>query len=147
LRLTAASGFGAATGALSSVVVLDEALFAPDTGWRVAFFVGAMLAAVIYFMRLWIPESPRWLMDARSCRGRRSDRRRHRGKLSQSWAVAAAGDGAAVALARAALTRPCARSSSALLQLYPRRTLVGLFADGGSGLFLQRDFLHLCAGS
>src|SRR5216684_5062700 len=53
---------GAAIGALSSLVVLDEALFAPDTGWRVAFFVGAMLAAVIYFMRLWIPESPRWLM-------------------------------------------------------------------------------------
>src|SRR5260370_9276185 len=53
---------GAATGAARSVGGLAEALFAPDTGWRVAFFVGAMLAAVIYFMRLWIPESPRWLM-------------------------------------------------------------------------------------
>src|SRR5262245_12994941 len=53
---------GAAIGSVSSLVVLDEALFAADRGWRVAFFVGAILAAVIYFMRMWIPESPRWLM-------------------------------------------------------------------------------------
>src|SRR5262249_29496838 len=53
---------GAAAGALSSLVVLDEALFAPDRGGRIAFFVGAMRAAVIFFMRLWTPERPRWLM-------------------------------------------------------------------------------------
>src|SRR4029077_1900962 len=62
LAINGSFWIGAAIGALSSLVVLDPALFAPDTGWRVAFFVGAMLAAVIYFMRLWIPESPRWLM-------------------------------------------------------------------------------------
>ncbi|MBO0751048.1 MAG: MFS transporter, partial [Bradyrhizobiaceae bacterium] len=44
------------------LVVLDPALFASDRGWRVAFFVGAILATVIYFMRFGIPESPRWLM-------------------------------------------------------------------------------------
>ena len=35
---------------------------APDIGWRVAFVIGARLGLVIFFMRLWIPESPRWLM-------------------------------------------------------------------------------------
>lgn len=62
LAINGSFWIGAAIGAISSVVVLDEALFASDRGWRVAFFVGAMLATVIYFMRLWIPESPRWLM-------------------------------------------------------------------------------------
>ena len=33
-----------------------------DTGWRVAFFIGAALSLVIFFMRLWIPESRRWLI-------------------------------------------------------------------------------------
>src|SRR5205807_7551275 len=33
-----------------------------DLGWRLAFLIGAMIAVVIFFMRLWIPESPRWLM-------------------------------------------------------------------------------------
>ncbi|PSC03782.1 MFS transporter [Alsobacter soli] len=53
---------GAALGAAGSVVVLNPAIFGIDTGWRVAFFIGAVLGLVILFMRLWIPESPRWLM-------------------------------------------------------------------------------------
>src|ERR671912_1121870 len=53
---------GAAVGAAGSVVLLDPANFGPDLGWRVAFFIGAVLGLVILFMRLWLPESPRWLM-------------------------------------------------------------------------------------
>jgi MFS family permease len=53
---------GAAIGAAGSVVVLDPARFAPDIGWRVAFFIGAALGLVILLMRMWLPESPRWLM-------------------------------------------------------------------------------------
>jgi MFS family permease len=53
---------GAALGAGGSIVLLDPNLFAPDIGWRVAFLIGAALAFVIFFMRMWIPESPRWLM-------------------------------------------------------------------------------------
>jgi len=53
---------GAALGAAGSIVLLDPTLFAPDIGWRLAFLIGAALALVIFFMRMWIPESPRWLM-------------------------------------------------------------------------------------
>src|SRR5256714_1874108 len=53
---------GAAIGAAGSIVLLDPALLAPDLGWRFAFFIGAALGLVIFFMRLWLPESPRWLM-------------------------------------------------------------------------------------
>src|SRR3954463_14366943 len=53
---------GAALGALGSVVLLDPAVLDPEIGWRAAFLIGAALALVIFFMRLWIPESPRWLM-------------------------------------------------------------------------------------
>ncbi|WP_072386361.1 MFS transporter [Hyphomicrobium sp. CS1BSMeth3] len=53
---------GAAMGAAASIILLDPAYFAPDIGWRLAFLIGAILAVVIFFMRLWIPESPRWLM-------------------------------------------------------------------------------------
>jgi MFS family permease len=53
---------GAALGAAGSVVLLDPANFAPDLGWRVAFFIGAVLGLIILFMRMWLPESPRWLM-------------------------------------------------------------------------------------
>jgi MFS family permease len=53
---------GAALGAVGSLVLLDPAVIDPEHGWRLAFLIGAALALVIFFMRLWIPESPRWLM-------------------------------------------------------------------------------------
>jgi MFS family permease len=53
---------GAAMGALGSLVLLDPAVIDPEVGWRLAFMIGATLALVIFFMRLWLPESPRWLM-------------------------------------------------------------------------------------
>ena len=53
---------GAATGAAGSIVLLDPQMLPPDLGWRLAFFIGAALGVVIFIMRLWIPESPRWLM-------------------------------------------------------------------------------------
>jgi MFS family permease len=42
-------------------VLLNPAYFSADIGWRAAFFIGALLGLIILFMRMWIPESPRWL--------------------------------------------------------------------------------------
>jgi MFS family permease len=53
---------GAAMGALASIVLLDPAVIDPEFGWRLGFFIGAALALVIFLMRMWLPESPRWLM-------------------------------------------------------------------------------------
>ena len=53
---------GAALGAAGALVLLDPARIDPEYGWRLAFLTGALLAVVIFFMRLWLPESPRWLM-------------------------------------------------------------------------------------
>jgi MFS family permease len=53
---------GAAIGAVSAIVLLDPALLGPDLGWRLAYLTGACLGLVVLVMRMWIPESPRWLM-------------------------------------------------------------------------------------
>jgi len=53
---------GAALGASSAIVLLDPALLGPDLGWRLAYLTGAGLGLVVFVMRMWIPESPRWLM-------------------------------------------------------------------------------------
>jgi len=52
---------GAAIGALASIFLLSGR-FSPNTGWRFAFLIGAILGCVILFVRRHIPESPRWLM-------------------------------------------------------------------------------------
>jgi MFS family permease len=53
---------GAAIGATSVIVLLDPAVIGPDLGWRLAYLTGACLGLVVLVMRMWIPESPRWLM-------------------------------------------------------------------------------------
>src|SRR6516164_6963018 len=53
---------GAALGAVSAIVLLDPQRFAVDVGWRLAYLTGACLGLVVFVMRMWIPESPRWLV-------------------------------------------------------------------------------------
>jgi MFS family permease len=53
---------GAAAGAAGTIVLLDPTRLPVDMGWRVAFAIGAALALVIFLMRTWLPESPRWLI-------------------------------------------------------------------------------------
>ena len=53
---------GAALGAAGSIVLLDPGLLPMDMGWRATFVIGAALSVLILFLRMWIPESPRWLI-------------------------------------------------------------------------------------
>jgi len=43
-------------------VLLDPHLLPTDWGWRACFLIGAVLALAILPMRVWVPESPRWLL-------------------------------------------------------------------------------------
>src|SRR5690606_9046545 len=62
LTINGSFWIGAALGAAGSIVLLDPQVIDPELGWRLAFLTGAILGLVVFVMRLWIPESPRWLM-------------------------------------------------------------------------------------
>jgi MFS family permease len=53
---------GAGLGAAGSIVLLDPGLLPADWGWRACFLIGAALGLLILLMRVWVPESPRWLI-------------------------------------------------------------------------------------
>ena len=52
---------GTAVGASATLVLLDPKALAIDLGWRVCFFMGAVLGLAILLVRRNLPESPRWL--------------------------------------------------------------------------------------
>ncbi len=62
LTINGSFWLGAAAGALVAVALLNPAWIDPELGWRLAFLAGAVLGIVVFFMRFWIPESPRWLV-------------------------------------------------------------------------------------
>jgi MFS family permease len=60
---------GAAIGSLASLLLLQGNFLGANVGWRLAFAVAAVLALGVLFLRLGVPESPRWLM----LRGKEND--------------------------------------------------------------------------
>jgi MFS family permease len=127
---------GAAMGALGSLVVLDPAVIDPDHGWRLAFLIGASLALVIFFMRLWIPESPRWLMT----HGRPAGAHRVIEGIEARFAnLPPAHDLPRVRL-RARRSTPLREVVRTLFQRHRRRTLVGLSLMAAQAFFYNAIF-------
>jgi MFS family permease len=130
---------GAAIGSVSSLVVLDPALFAIDRGWRLAFFVGAMLALIVLLMRMWIPESPRWLMT----HGRPDDGAAVVGRIEQGFRDAGhqlPEVTAPPSRLRGRSHTPLREVAAALLRRYPKRSLVGFSLMMAQAFFYNAIF-------
>jgi len=126
---------GAALGALGSLVLLDPAVIDPEHGWRLAFFIGAALASVIFLMRLWIPESPRWLMT----HGRAEEARRVAAGIEARFTGLPPADLPRVRL-RARASTPLGEVARALFVEHRQRALVGLSLMASQAFFYNAIF-------
>ena len=127
---------GAALGALGSLLLLDPALIDPERGWRLAFLIGAALAAVIFLMRLWIPESPRWLLT----HGRVVEAERVVEGIEARLRVAPPRAALPRVRLRARASTPLAEIAHTLFVRYRRRTLVGLSLMASQAFFYNAIF-------
>jgi MFS family permease len=126
---------GAALGALGSIVLLDPDWFGPDVGWRLAFLIGASLALVIFVMRLWIPESPRWLMT----HGRAAEAERIVEDIEAPFNLPPTLDLPRVRL-RTRRATPLGEVARALFATHRRRTAVGLSLMAAQAFFYNAIF-------
>src|SRR6195256_5031781 len=130
---------GAALGALGSIVLLDPALLPPDIGWRLAFLIGAVLGLAIFLMRLWLPESPRWLMthgraeEAAGILDRLDGEFRANGHRFPDAPLP-------VIRLRARRFTPLAEVARTLFRVERRRTLVGLSLMAAQAFFYNAIF-------
>jgi MFS family permease len=138
LTINGSFWIGAAIAGGASVVLLDHRLFAPDTGWRLAFFCGAVIGLVILFLRRFLPESPRWLIvhgqaaaaerivgdiEARLIsEGHVLDRPTHSARL------------------RTRARTPISDVFRVLFRLYPRRALLGICLMAAQAFFYNAIF-------
>lgn len=126
---------GAAIGAVGSLVLLDPAVIDPEVGWRLAFLIGAALALVIFFMRLWIPESPRWLMT----HGRAEDAERVMAGIEGHFNLPPAGKLPRVRL-RTRTHTPLREVAQTLFLHHRQRTFVGLSLMASQAFFYNAIF-------
>jgi MFS family permease len=128
---------GAALGAGASVVLLNPAVIDPAIGWRLAFLIGAALGLVIFAMRLWIPESPRWLMT----HGRLQDAEAIVAQIERQTAGQSADPAPRPKVRLRARTHtPLIEVARALFATYPQRTLVGLSLMAAQAFFYNAIF-------
>ncbi|HYA30448.1 MAG TPA: MFS transporter [Acidobacteriota bacterium] len=127
---------GAAIGALGSVVVLDPHLIDPEFGWRLAFLIGAGIACVVFLMRFWIPESPRWLIT----HGHADEAIRVVTTIERQFgSLRLASDLTRVRI-RARKSTPLSIIGFTLFRHHRRRTLVGLSLMASQAFFYNAIF-------
>ena len=130
---------GAAAGAAASIILLDPAVLPPDWGWRLAFLIGAMLGLVIFLMRMWLPESPRWLMT----HGRVDEANRVLDGIEAEFrARGHRFDDEPLTVMRLRTRRftPLAEVANTLFRVERRRTLVGLTLMAAQAFFYNAIF-------
>src|SRR5436189_5157228 len=130
---------GTALGAAGSLVLLNPNLLAPDLGWRLAFLIGAMLGLVIFLMRLWLPESPRWLMT----HGRVEEANAVMDKIDAAFRARGhrlPDEPLPVIRLRLRRSTPLAEVADTLFRVERRRTLVGLSLMVAQAFFYNAIF-------
>jgi MFS family permease len=131
---------GAALGAVVAVGLLNPAIMTPEIGWRLAFLVGATLGLIVFFMRMWIPESPRWLV----IHGRSTEAAKVMDEIEARFRAAGAelpplAKDVGIRL-RARDHTPISEVLAALFMRHRQRTLVGLALMTAQAFFYNAIF-------
>ncbi|MGB6537511.1 MAG: MFS transporter [Xanthobacteraceae bacterium] len=138
LAINGSFWLGAALGAGGSIVLLDPHFINPVLGWRLAFLIGATIGLMIVMMRLWIPESPRWLVTHGSVKEAEGIVRGIEARFAGRVAPAAAATKPVRLRARA--YTPLREVAHVLFVTYRQRTLVGLVLMVAQAFFYNAIF-------
>ncbi len=131
---------GAALGALVAVALLNPSLLNPELGWRLAFLTGAAIGLVVFAMRMWIPESPRWLaIHGREAEGEAAVAAIEKRFIDAGVDLAPVPESAVIRL-RSRTHTPLREVFDTLFNRYRLRTFVGLTLMAAQAFFYNAIF-------
>jgi MFS family permease len=136
LMINGSFWIGAALGAIGSLVLLNPDIIDPELGWRLAFLIGAGLAGVIFLMRFWIPESPRWLLT----HGHADEAARVIAGIESQFAHLPPARDLPYVRLRARESTPLRLVAFTLFKQHRRRTVVGLCLIASQAFFYNAIF-------
>jgi MFS family permease len=135
---------GASIGSLATMLLLHGRLFPPATGWRYAFGIGGTLGIAVLALRLYVPESPRWLM----LRGREEEATRIvtdiEAKVTKEKNNLPPPEGDKLKLAVGDHT-PWKEIFSNMLGENRKRSLLAIVLMVGQSFFFKCRLLHICS--
>jgi len=117
-------------------MLLNPTMINPEIGWRIAFLIGATLALVIFFMRLWLPESPRWLIT----HGRVQEAQRVIEGIEHRFEKLPTAHNLPRVHLRPRKNTPLREVTQTLFKFYRQRTFVGLALMAAQAFFYNAIF-------
>jgi len=127
---------GGVGGALLSVLMLNQSIFAVDLGWRLSFVLGAIIGLGVLVVRKNVPESPRWLF----IHGREREAEQIVQDIERKVAESHGGElpepSGRELTVRQRRAIPLSTIIRSVVTMYPRRTVLGL------SLFVGQAFIY-----
>jgi len=139
LAINGSFWLGAFLGSLGTTILLAPGRLGPDTGWRVAFAVGALLGLIVLVFRRTLPESPRWLVIHGRLREAQQAVHEVERRATHAHERSAAGLRKLQLRVRPRGVNPLDLALT-LFRLYPRRAVLGLVLMTAQAFFYNAIF-------
>jgi MFS family permease len=140
LAISGSYWIGAMMGSALSILLLNPNFISQYYGWRVAFWLGALLGLCILLIRRYVPESPRWLLT----HGRTEEAEETTEAIENQAREQTGRDlppvGGQPIIVEQRESIGFGLIARAMFQMYPRRTVLGLTLMGSQAFLYNAIF-------